>query len=184
MNATLNGSSPDGPHLKAADGAVLILKPGETLLGREPGCDIQLPDPSVSKKHCAVGWSEGGFSVTDLGSTNHTFVNQICLQQGQSARLVHGDRLVLGRSTLTFFEPERESGDAGGRGVAGRRDADKEPSESTMVSFAIGMPPYVGGKQPLSEAAVRELKKANEPPVHLLRLWEGTSGISSTLTGF
>jgi len=162
MNATPNGSSHERPHLQTAEGAIFWLKTGETSLGRDPSCDIQLPDPSVSKRHCSITCSEGGFSVSDLGSTNHTFVNQICLRQGQSCQLVHGDRVSLGRTTLTFFRSEREGAVGAGSGATRTRAADKQPSESTMVSFDVGAPLRIGAGHPPSEAAFRELRKANE----------------------
>ena len=110
MNVTPNGPSVQSPHLQAADGTVFPLKSGETIIGRAPSCDIQLDDQSVSKNHSVVTWSVDGISVTDLGSTNHTFVNHICLRQGQSSPIFHEDRLVLGRSTLTFLYPGHSAG--------------------------------------------------------------------------
>jgi pSer/pThr/pTyr-binding forkhead associated (FHA) protein/S1-C subfamily serine protease len=45
----------------------------QMLVGRAEECDLVLPDPSVSSRHALLEY-EGGLFVTDLGSTNGTFV--------------------------------------------------------------------------------------------------------------
>jgi pSer/pThr/pTyr-binding forkhead associated (FHA) protein len=44
-------------------------------IGRGDGCEIVLPDTSVSKKHCALERRDGYWWVEDLGSTNGTMVD-------------------------------------------------------------------------------------------------------------
>ena len=162
MNATPNGLPLQNPYLKATDGSVYALSPGETVVGRDSSCEVQLFDPSVSKKHCVIRWSEEGFSATDLGSTNHTFVNHVCLREGQSSSLSDGDRLALGRSTLTFFNPVLPTGQGGPSGEARDIPRHRPPSESTIVSFDLSTPGRPTSQQSFSEGAFRELRKANE----------------------
>ena len=161
MNATPNNVSPGEPHLQTADGAAVPLKPGDNIIGRDSSCDIQLRDFSVSKRHCVVSISEEGVLATDLGSTNHTFVNESCLRQGQSGPLLHGDRLILGRSILTFFHPRSPIAPSP-QAQRSRSMTSRSPSESTIVSFDLSPSVYDAAKQPFSEAAFRELRKANE----------------------
>jgi pSer/pThr/pTyr-binding forkhead associated (FHA) protein len=47
--------------------------PGTTI-GRV-GCDVQLSDPDVSRRHAVLRGVDGGVGIEDLGSTNGTFVN-------------------------------------------------------------------------------------------------------------
>jgi pSer/pThr/pTyr-binding forkhead associated (FHA) protein len=47
--------------------------PGTTI-GRA-GCDIDLSDPDVSRRHAVVRGVDGGLAVEDLGSKNGTYVN-------------------------------------------------------------------------------------------------------------
>jgi len=162
MNAIPNVPSQQSPYLHAADGTVFPLKPGENIIGRAPSCDTQLYDPLVSKKHCVLTWSEDGVSVTDLGSSNHTFVNQVCLRQGQSSPVFHEDRLVLGRSTLTFLDPGHSAGQAEQRETPEGSALPRSASESTVVSFDVFPPLHGSRKKTFSEAAFRELRKANE----------------------
>jgi len=45
------------------------------LVGRNPQADIHLPAPTVSWQHARLDRTPQGFVITDLGSTNGTFVN-------------------------------------------------------------------------------------------------------------
>jgi hypothetical protein len=47
---------------------------GDFTIGRDPDCDRVLPDPTVSWRHAALR-HPGRWMLTDLGSTNGTFVN-------------------------------------------------------------------------------------------------------------
>lgn len=55
-------------------GTALRLKPGGTLIGRNPECALVLDDDYASGRHCRVFHDGSGWVVEDLGSTNGTFV--------------------------------------------------------------------------------------------------------------
>lgn len=68
-------------------------------IGRLPSCEIILDDASVSRRHAEVFYSEAGWLVRDLGSTNGTFLNGTRL--GRNAqRLQCGDQLQPGKVVL------------------------------------------------------------------------------------
>src|SRR5438477_12932246 len=48
---------------------------GRILVGQSPACSVRLADPSVSRRHAALELVSGALRVTDLGSTNGTWVN-------------------------------------------------------------------------------------------------------------
>lgn len=52
------------------------LKPGENFLGRAAECEIEIDDPSISRRHAVVTVNAGKVFVKDLGSRNHTFVGK------------------------------------------------------------------------------------------------------------
>lgn len=55
----------------------------ELVVGRLPDCDLVIDDPSVSKRHAILRW-DGARRVTvmtDLGSTNGTFLNDQPVQE-------------------------------------------------------------------------------------------------------
>jgi hypothetical protein len=74
-----------------------------TVLGRDDTADVILDDPGISRRHTEIRVTSDGphlvTSIRDLGSTNGTFVNS---ERITSQRLEDGDRLTVGRTTLTF----------------------------------------------------------------------------------
>jgi pSer/pThr/pTyr-binding forkhead associated (FHA) protein len=64
------------PRLVRADGSVVMLGDGATRIGREAGNDVVLDGGgSVSRQHAAIETAGGQATLSDLGSTNGTFVN-------------------------------------------------------------------------------------------------------------
>lgn len=46
-------------------------------IGRDPTCELTLDEPSVSRRHAELRAHEGGqFEITDLGSSNGTWVRE------------------------------------------------------------------------------------------------------------
>ncbi len=70
--------------------------PGALEVGRE-AAGIRLPDPNASRRHAILAPSTGGVTVSDLGSTNGTFVNGQRVQQ-QEARA--GDVVKFGGTSF------------------------------------------------------------------------------------
>lgn len=59
-----------------------------------------IDDPMVSKKHCMLYRRGESILISDLQSTNHTYVNGSCIQG--AVPITHGDHLVLGGSQYQF----------------------------------------------------------------------------------
>ena len=73
--------------------------PAETI-GRESKNDIVIPDINVSRVHAEIRQDESGaWILTDLGSTNGTFVNG---RQIKSTALHDADRIIVGTTNLEF----------------------------------------------------------------------------------
>ncbi len=70
------------------------------VLGRASGCDVVLPDPSVSHRHASIRQRGSDYIVLDEGSTNGTFVGPLRLSDGAPRVLKHGDLLRVGRVWL------------------------------------------------------------------------------------
>ncbi|HXW08809.1 MAG TPA: FHA domain-containing protein [Vicinamibacterales bacterium] len=73
------------------------LAPGDTVVGRAPICDLQIDDPSISRRHVRFRVHGDHCVLTDLGGRNGTFVNG---EQVTEAELQPGDAVVLGRFPL------------------------------------------------------------------------------------
>jgi diguanylate cyclase (GGDEF)-like protein len=85
-------------------GAMLSLSNTGTHLGRSAENTIQLPDASVSRYHAFLGVDdEGELRLTDLGSTNGTFLNGRRLPAKTPVRVHDGDRLQFGAGVIVKF---------------------------------------------------------------------------------
>lgn len=81
------------------------LRRNSMVIGRSTTADICLPDDGASREHARINYEGMGkneaatFTLTDLGSTNHTFVNS---EQVESVQLRDGDKIHIGDSILKF----------------------------------------------------------------------------------
>lgn len=76
-------------------------------LGREAINEIVLYDPEVSRRHTEISYQDGRFIVSDLGSTNGTFVNGRRI--GGPTPLSDGDVIEMGEGvSITFRGPSAE----------------------------------------------------------------------------
>ena len=102
---------------------VLTLAPGQTIIaGRTVQCDLQLDDPSVSRRHCSLSFDRGVLQIKDLESANGTFVNE---RQVREATARPGDLIRLGAAIIEIRDPA---------GVAQRPDQTVMVDESTVES--------------------------------------------------
>lgn len=73
-------------------------------VGRAPACEVVVDDDSVSDRHARLAYEAGGWTVTDLGSTNGTAVEGKRLEPNVAAPLPYGAALRLGGVHLRFQE--------------------------------------------------------------------------------
>lgn len=73
-------------------GQLYVLKTGKNRIGRAPNCDLQVNISGVSKEHIEIQVTGNQVFVTDLQSSNGSFVNGIRVQKSV---LRSGDRLGL-----------------------------------------------------------------------------------------
>lgn len=82
----------------------VALSGDEVVVGRLAECAIHLPDANVSRRHAAFISLDDGWAVTDLGSTNGTFVNGNRIER---VRLHDGDVIEIGLTRLVFHAAGR-----------------------------------------------------------------------------
>jgi serine/threonine protein kinase len=84
---------------------VPLTAPGSYCIGRDQAAEVCLPDPMVSRRHCAIEVKDGSSRLRDLGSANGTIVNGKRVQEGP---LNVGDRILAGDTLLTFLGEESD----------------------------------------------------------------------------
>ena len=76
------------------------------VIGRGEGCEIRLPDPSVSHRHASIRQRGSDYVVVDEGSTNGTFVGPVRLSPQAPRMLKSGELVRIGRIWLELtIEP-------------------------------------------------------------------------------
>ena len=75
------------------------LAAGRYRIGRGPECHIQVDHSSISKAHCEISVDPLAVIITDLGSTNGTFIDG---QPISKAELMNGQVLHLGSVGITM----------------------------------------------------------------------------------
>lgn len=80
-------------------GTVLLSRSPENLIlvGRSRSCDLKLETPGVSRRHALLQRTARRWYITDLDSTNGTFVNGVQIDR---APIPSGSRLRLGDARL------------------------------------------------------------------------------------
>lgn len=89
--------------LGADAGKVFRIDKPRVVLGRGAGCDIQLTDSEVSRRHAMLEIRGDEVSIKDLGSTNGTFVDGVKVNQ---ATLESQQEFSLGTTTLMLIVTE------------------------------------------------------------------------------
>jgi pSer/pThr/pTyr-binding forkhead associated (FHA) protein len=89
---------PTGYNLISKDGKYAFkLQEGVNSIGRMKRANtIALSDRYCSAVHAEILLAEGNASITDIGSTNGTFVNGLRITPGAVRPLMAGDDLVVG----------------------------------------------------------------------------------------
>jgi pSer/pThr/pTyr-binding forkhead associated (FHA) protein len=70
-----------------------------TVIGRRGDCDLRIPLPTVSRRHCQLSLNNSTVELRDLGSRGGTFVNDKKVED-QTAAVRAGDYIRIG--PLTF----------------------------------------------------------------------------------
>jgi len=85
-------------------GRTYLLDERETVIGRDPSCELILDDEGISKEHCLIRADKGYFFIEDLKSSNGTYVDGKKIKK--RSLLNDFERIVLGNTILRFFMEE------------------------------------------------------------------------------
>ncbi|MEJ7731326.1 MAG: sigma 54-interacting transcriptional regulator [Polyangiaceae bacterium] len=82
-------------------------RPARLLVGQSPACELRLSDRQVSRRHAALAVEGRRLRITDLGSSNGTFIDGVSVLDGH----LSGGEVVRVGGTALRVEPAAE-GDA------------------------------------------------------------------------
>jgi pilus assembly protein CpaF len=128
----------------------------EINVGRVQGNDLMLPKGNVSKHHARLLFRDGRFIVTDLKSTNGTYVNGRKIAQATIVR--EGDKIYIGDFVLRL--------DAGGSGAAEAPPNGDDESVRTLARNNPGASATPGGNAspPAANPPAQAAPRPQPPP--------------------
>ena len=108
-----------------------------TLVGRSPGCGLQLDDRRVSGEQAVLSWGAEGWSARDLGSRNGTWVDGVRLEVGVKAPLAQGSQIAFGDERRTWRLDEASSPNAQARRLSDGtvRTAEDEAGDGGLLAL-------------------------------------------------
>ena len=105
---TIIGAAPQVPYIKIVNSQnqvieMLRLEVGDLwVAGRDPSCQILIPDQRVSRRQFEIHKVNGIFTVLDLASVNGTFLNGSSVSSTDPHPLKSGDAITVLDNTLYF----------------------------------------------------------------------------------
>lgn len=95
-------------------GAILEATPDKVIvLGRDEECEVSMPEATgVSRRHCSITYTNAGFELKDLGSTNGTYADAVkledktILREGVKYTIGNAEFQVIGLNLVTTPESE------------------------------------------------------------------------------
>ena len=122
---------------------MLLLNPlrsEETIVGRQRGCDLRIPSPLVSRRHCRLSFRDGCLILEDLASVRATIENRVlslteaAAWSGYSA--AHLARLVKQGKLRTLRPPESRGRLSFRQGDLPRKSGTPHPSRAGVHELA------------------------------------------------
>lgn len=144
MDARLVTFKPTGERI-----AIRLVKP-ITVIGRGTDCDLELPLAGISRHHCQIRLDDDQVEVTDLNSSNGTYVNS---GQIRKWNLAVGDKFRIGTTTFTVQID----------GVPQEILPDGAPVRQTSTNQAVQEPHQASSDETAMEAdALAQLAQSHE----------------------
>ncbi len=126
-------------------GEAITIDREKVLIGRDPACDVQLGDGSVSRRHAEIQQADDEWVIADLKSGNGVLVDDVPVTH---AVLLPGQRVQFGN---VVFRVEIDRGDDGSTVILGRSPLARD---STMMSPGQPAEPAIRGQNPLPVIAL------------------------------
>lgn len=89
-----------------------ITNPERILIGRDSSCNLSLPDPLLSRRHCIITITPNETQIVDMGSRNGTYVNGQKLPVKTSQLLNPHDEVKIGSHVIQVLPATQAAGSA------------------------------------------------------------------------
>ena len=137
-----------------------LIGQGKVLIGRTPECDIKIDNPAISRRHASIEYGGGEYVVTDLGSSNGTFINGEPLKGPTTIK--PGDVINLAKFELQFQDDPRTEVEkmTGGLDMEATMMVDSEKMAQAFMSAPDGAPSASGPRKLVvlkGDASTKEL---------------------------
>ncbi len=113
MTPAASAGAPAEAHarypLLDVDGRRIHLTGDQMTVGRGTEADIVVDDTGISRLHCRFEVTQYGTILTDLDSTNGTFVED---QKIKEVTLLDGNAITVGRTTIMYWDSVADQEDA------------------------------------------------------------------------
>lgn len=144
---------------------------GQNIIGNSSDCDIILGEGTVSQRHANLHINKmkkpekTEATISDLGSTNGTLVNENSVSVARPVECVNGDIITIGENydlllllidakalglhlSENFYDVREEQEEANVGGYSTRRDNSTRNEQDFPPRFAGPDSPYNGGNRP------------------------------------
>jgi len=142
------------------------------IIGRHPGVDIQLDDIKISRRHAQLEVSSKELQITDLGSSNGTFINDDQVMEKIPWPLLAGDIVKVGSFEIVVSIVHQEVADSKVREEKPEKEIKtekpgKDDSEkpSSPKEVAASKKDVEKAKPVKAKPAEKEVSRQDQPPV-------------------
>jgi hypothetical protein len=122
--------------LKGRPVKAVAFKSDSATIGRDPGADIYLDNPGISREHARIERTPSGtYRIVDLNSANGIFVNE---QQVKTHFISNNDVVFIGKFALWFtYEEDRRGEQNDARRLATTQDEGTTVLKTTELQEMI-----------------------------------------------
>ena len=83
-------------------GGNITIRQDNMLIGSSNICDYVIDNPAISRNHARISRIGDKYYMTDLDSTNGTFINGIRMNKSETKELTNGEEVMIGRIKFRF----------------------------------------------------------------------------------